>query len=329
MPLKRIRNRLNPRYVWIESNHRRSQSVLVFGSARSGSTWLAEVLCGIAHYRQVFEPLHHNIEASSVVRRKGGPKPYLRPDADEPEIRAFFEQVLEGRFRHPATDRFNTYWFPRGRLVKLIRGNLLAGWLRSQFPEVPQVLILRHPCAAAYSACQLGMGIRPESLQNFLKQRDLMEDYLEPYRDRIDRTRDTFLVQVVRWCVESLVPLRQFTNQEIPIVFYETLLEDPESELPPLVRTLGFTWRQSHLGLIRTPSRTSWGDHSGMKAGRSPISNWRDKVEPAQIDQAVRILVEFGLDVLYDDDPMPKPEGLGRFRNARRAVVEPQPRSRP
>jgi len=294
--------------------------MFLLGSPRGGTTWLAEVLCRVAHYRQIFEPLHHDVEAAAIIRRKGGPKLYLRPGTEDPEIRAFFGSVLEGRFRHPICDGFNTYRFPKGRLVKLIRGNLLAGWLRTQFPDVPQVILLRHPCAVAYSACQLGYMQSLEALHGLLRQTDLMADHLEPYRALMEATREIFPILIIRWCIDTLIPLRQFSDEGVPIVFYENLFAEPERHFPPLFEALGLRWDPRSLESVRQPSNTSWGDHSGMKSGRSPISNWRDKVEPAQIDQAVRILHEFGLDVLYDDDPMPRAENLPRVRAAQTAA---------
>ncbi|MEM8746813.1 MAG: hypothetical protein AAGF91_08940, partial [Actinomycetota bacterium] len=51
----------------VDPLHTARRAVYVTGSARSGTTWVAEVLAGRRSTRFVFEPLHHRSLAARVA----------------------------------------------------------------------------------------------------------------------------------------------------------------------------------------------------------------------------------------------------------------------
>lgn len=106
-----------------------------------------------------------------------------------------------------AVDRFNESFLVRRRLVKEIRANVLLPWLHSVFPDVPIVLILRHPCAVALSRLSLRWGT---TLDDFLSQPALMDDYLHPIEADIRGATEPFDRHIFMWCIENYVPLRYF-----------------------------------------------------------------------------------------------------------------------
>lgn len=131
------------------------QTVLVAGSGRSGTTWVQEIINHRGSYRVVFEPFHpKKIGALSQWKERQ----YLRPENDSARFLGPAGDILSGRIRNEWVDQHNRRLIAGKRIVKDIRTNLSLRWIKEHFPEVPIVLVLRHPCAVASSQLKGGMG---------------------------------------------------------------------------------------------------------------------------------------------------------------------------
>jgi hypothetical protein len=294
IPLSRL---LGGLYVDLgKGDHR--DAVFLAGSGRSGTTWLSEVVNYKGEYRYVFEPFNPaRVSAFGHFRSKQ----YLRPD-DARE--AFLEPVrlaLSGALRDPWTDRFNATFVARRRLIKDIRANLLLGWIRANFPGMPIVLLLRHPCAVVTSRLALGWK---DNLGETMAQEDLVEDFLLPMEAEIRAARDDFERHLFLWCIDNYVPLRQFARGEIHLAFYEDLLDNPEGGLRSLFGFLGEDLDDRVYARLGRPSLLSRRD-----APPPSVDGWRAHVDANQLERALEILALFGLDRVYGEGPMPDPSG--------------------
>jgi hypothetical protein len=279
-----------------KGDHR--DAVFLAGSGRSGTTWLSEVINYKGGYRYVFEPFNPSrVSAFGHFRSKQ----YLRSD-DTSE--AFLEPArlaLSGALRDPWTDRFNARFVARRRLIKDIRANLLLFWMRANFPGMPIVLLLRHPCAVVTSRLALGWK---DNLGETMAQQDLVEDFLLHLEAEIRAARDDFERHLFLWCIDNYVPLRQFAKGEIHLVFYEDLLENPEGGLRSLFGFLGEDLDDSVYDKLGRPSPLSRRD-----APLPSVDGWRAHVGPRHLERAAEILALFGLDRVYGEGPMPDPSG--------------------
>jgi hypothetical protein len=279
-----------------KGDHR--DAVFLAGSGRSGTTWLSEVVNYKGEYRYVFEPFNPaRVSAFGHFRSKQ----YLRPD-DAREV--FLEPVrlaLSGALRDPWTDRFNATFVARRRLIKDIRANLLLGWMRANFPGMPIVLLLRHPCAVVTSRLALGWK---DNLGETMAQEDLVEDFLLPMEAEIRAARDDFERHLFLWCIDNYVPLRQFARGEIHLAFYEDLLDNPEGGLRSLFGFLGEDLDDRVYARLGRPSLLSRRD-----APPPSVDGWRAHVDASQLERALEILALFGLDRVYGEGPMPDPSG--------------------
>ncbi|WP_273887996.1 sulfotransferase family protein [Rubrobacter naiadicus] len=280
--------------LYVDVGGDEKDSVFVAGSGRSGTTWLAEALCARGGCRLIFEPfcpwrvgtVHH---FSS--------KQYLRPDDARPEYLDPARAIVTGRIRDRWTDRLHKSFVARRRVIKDIRANLLLGWLHHNFPEMPLILIIRHPCAVA--ASRLSLGWR-DNLEEVLSQRDLLEDFLRPFEHQIRRAGTPFERHVFLWCIDNYVPLAQLGPGALHVVFYEELLADPQTTLTRLFRALGEDRPPGRvLRSLRRPSATS--GPGGLRVSR------------AQAGRVERILSLFGLERIYDEDGRPDRKELTRI----------------
>jgi hypothetical protein len=153
-----------------------------------------------------------------------------------------------------------------------------------------------------------------------LDQEKLVEDFLQPYIDDIRQARDTFERTIFLWCVETLVPLRQCRPGEMHVVFFENLVQHPESEIGRLFSYLGKSMEGLNIEKLKIPSLTARKASSAVWTGASRTDGWKKQVSDEQRRRALEILTLFGLDRIYTDDSMPRVEGALEIMNGARGT---------
>lgn len=289
-------------------------SIILAGSGRSGTTWVEEVLNYDNEYRVLFEPFH-----SRKIRllREWRYRQYLPETETGEKFLRPAEAILSGQIRDGWIDRFNTRVLVRKRLIKDIRAHLILKWIRRNFPEIPIILLLRHPCAVTSSKLKLDWETH---LEDFLGQDELMRDHLGPFKTQIESAADAFDQHIFMWCIENYVPLRQFSDGGLLVVFYEELCLNPAPEIERLFSHVGKVPSPEAVQALARPSALSRKD-SAIQSGADLIGSWRRSISAQHVKRAVEILELFGLDSLYGADPAPRVSG----RDALHAFQAAQP----
>lgn len=275
-------------------------AIIISGTARCGSTWIAEVLAAQLHSRIVFEPFD-NRQLQEISHYPY--LPYLRPESNHPDFYTYCQKAFSGRMRHPWLDREVNNLRPSGRVIKAVRANLIQAWLENHFPSIPRVLIVRHPCAVVHSRMRAGWNAA-DDLKALLAQPLLREDFLEKHLNFIQEQSSPEARHALIWCIQYYIPFRQLSPVKLNLFFYEHLLENPNEGFPRLMKSLK---RQVPKNLdynFKRPSTTTAAGSALFQTGNM-LTYWQSALTSAQIKNILNVVAYFGLDGLYDTAGLP------------------------
>ena len=283
-----------------------NRSILVAGTARSGTTWLGDLIASQIPCRILFEPFNPDLvpEYHSFSYFQ-----YMRPGSENPEFRAFARMVFTGEIRNRWVDHQNERIVSEYRLIKEIRANLALKWLHDNFPEIPIIFLMRHPCAVVSSRMELGWATDGD-IQPFLSQSDLMVDYLCAHLEFIRNAKTEEEKHAIILSISNLVPLKQFQPGELKIIYYEHLCTQPEIVLPAIFTSMGQRYEATVMDKINRPSQTAR-ETSAVVNGKDQLSRWKQKLTRLQIDSILRVVEKFGLNDTYNDSLLPVSKDVG------------------
>ena len=274
------------------------KTVILAGSGRSGTTWVQEIINYNNLFRTLFEPFHSKkVDSLSHWHYRQ----YLRSSNNLPEFATPARNIIEGNTTNTWINKFNKNSTSSKQLIKDIRINLCLNWMYHNFKDLPVILLLRHPCAVAYSRLRLGWKTH---LQDFLVQDDLVNDFLLPHKKEIEECDDIFNMHIFMWCIENIVPLTQFNRGEIHIVFYENICLETESEIMKIFNYIDEPYSQLALNSSFKPSATSHSRDTSASEGNH-VHLWKKHLTGTQINSAKSICDSFGLGKLYGHDDLP------------------------
>lgn len=253
-----------------------SDAVVVAGSGRSGTTWISSLILAAPGIQQIFEPLHPRHSSDEINSLTGWNSDkqtcsyYLRSGEEDLRWYSFWMRVLSGRVRNYWTDYDRSSYLPDRFLVKLIRANLMLGYIYENFcPRI--VYIVRHPCAVVNSRLKVGWKA---DVSDILSQEQLIEDHLKPWVRDIEQERDVLGAQAVWWALENRVAMTDLSSRPHKFVFYEALCIDQEEQIRQVFDWLGLQQLAASRWQFDRPSRMSRKgvDYSGATGHR--LSAW-------------------------------------------------------
>jgi len=284
-----------------------SRAVAVVGSARSGTTWLGDLLAAGFKARIMFEPFHpvHVPEAARF-----GLMPYRRPDDEDPQFLEFCRSVFSGELRGPWVDRQASRILPAGRVVKCVRANLFAAWLKARLSDLQVVVLVRHPMAVVLS--RMGVGWDPAmDVEALLGNERLVRDHLRADFEWARSLRTEEERNALVWGIHHLVTFRQrhpLAGSEV--VFYEDLLADPAAVLTDLYDRLGRPSARTPERRLRRPSSTARTPRAAKEGDIRGVSRGLGAERAARVRAVVERL---GLDWVYGSGSGPTELARGRL----------------
>jgi hypothetical protein len=305
------------------------QTLVVAGSPRGGTTWVAESLASLRGHLLLSEPLepstHPNILETLGIGYDHYIAPGMRvePDTVDWTVREYLQKVLAGQM--PLAEYLrpgglsnlplrNLFQFQR-YVVKFIRGNLLLHWLLETF-ELKGVLIIRHPCAVVASQMHFAW-------QDAIRWRERWIPLFERHHPSLVNVVRSITtneeVLALDWAVTNLIPLKQPKPHPWLLVAYEELLEDS-------------TLWQGLCNYLECPvpspgviaqSSTTTRLRPGETGPKHTVDKWKKHLSDKQVDAIMRICAEVGVD-FYDKRLFPK--NLDKYRTPMAPAESSQPR---
>jgi len=286
--------------LYRDSHTGMDRTVLVAGTARSGTTWLADLIASQRPSRVMFEPFNPElIKAYNEFNYFQ----YLRPEDENDRLESYCERIFSGRIRHPWIDREIAHLNPEYRVVKAIRANLMLPWISQHFPGVPLVLIIRHPCAVVLSRMRLHWATDTD-IEAFLSQPRLVADFLSDKVELIRRCTTDEEKHAIIWCISYMVPLKLLDKSNYQLVLYENLVRQPEVEIPRLFEGIGWRFDENIYSHLEKPSTTSL-NQSAIVSGNHAVDHWQNELSRDQIQRILDIVDTFGLTHLYSEALLP------------------------
>jgi hypothetical protein len=286
--------------IYRDSNRNIDKSIIISGTGRSGTTWLADLISSQIPCRIMFEPFHpKKIKEFSQFSYFQ----YMRPTEPNNMLLSYCNKVFSGNIRDPWIDSQLDRIFHSLRIIKDIRVNLFLKWIHNHFPNIPILYIIRHPCAVVLSRLELHWDT-DEDIMPILSQKSLVDDFLLDKMEIIEGARTHEEKHAIIWCICNLIPIRQFQLNNLNVVFYENLCTKPELEVPKIFDIINQRSQYSLFEFTEKPSGTIK-PFSAIVTGENKIARWTEKLSAAQIKRILSVVEGFGLNYIYGDSYTP------------------------
>ncbi|WP_313113725.1 sulfotransferase domain-containing protein [Aequorivita sediminis] len=190
-----------------------NKHIVIVGSARSGTSWLSEVIARQFRYRLLFEPEHEfNTKKGKLICDK-----WLRQEVSSVEANRYLKKVLKnqvdsdwiGQISNRKYKMHMWPFLPKKYIIKFVRANLAAKHINENF-KVPLIHIIRNPYDVLNSQQRVKFPWL-YNLEHFKQQSDLVELVKENFKfDLIEDTKyfTPLDILTVRWCLENVLPLQ-------------------------------------------------------------------------------------------------------------------------
>ena len=273
------------------------KTILIFSTARSGSTWLAGLLASPFRYRLLFEPFHpENVPGASLVADH-----YFHPDAIPEEAGKFIHSALTDQIEcdwiaQSSNRRLNMHrwrWWPKVCIIKCIRGNLLIPVLRNLYNnQLPIIVLVRHPGAVVESMLRVNFPWTYD-LSTLFEQDQFFETYNLPVDLFLQNIHDPVGQLTTRWLIENLYLFNHADQLGIKLLFYEDLIRDPVGQVTQLCEEFELKVYDKLDEKVNKPSYTTH-PRSPVKKGEIKANSWQTRMKASDVEKIEKILDSVG-----------------------------------
>lgn len=276
--------------------------ILVFGSGRSGTTWLADVISQSFGYRLIFEPFWHlHIEVDGI--KDFFHHRYISPRNNKHNVH--IKYVMSGKYKNIHTNMNYQYGPYKGRVIKDICANLFIEKILHIFPMAPVIFVIRHPCAVVLSRLRKESWSAPWGWHAHLfnSQKDFIEAY---FSNKQFIPKDELEDHTITYCFENYLPLLK-RNENIYFIYYEKLVLDTRNELEKIFKYIEKRGNQRHCinsieeikikYLIISPESQMSLEEDRVRH----LYSWKNDLEDKDIERIKKIVSKFRLEYLFEE----------------------------
>ncbi len=210
-----------------------NKHIIIVGSARSGTSWLSEVMARQFRYRMLFEPEHEtNTKKGKLICDQ-----WLKSQKDSPEAHHYLTKVFQNRvdsdwIAQNSNRKYKMHlWplIPKKYVIKFVRANLSAKYISESF-KIPLIHIIRNPYDVLASQQRVKFPWL-YNLEHFKNQPELVKIIKESFNYDLEidtKGINELEILTLRWCIENVLPLQVFEPYQYRyrIVRHEDLRND-------------------------------------------------------------------------------------------------------
>jgi len=209
-----------------------NKHLIIVGSARSGTSWLAETIAAQHRYRLLFEPEHeYNTEQGRLICDK-----FIQEKSTNPLIEQYLNKVFLNRIDNDwiaqcsnrKLKRHLWPFLPKKFIIKFVRANLAAHYMNQNF-QIPLIHLLRNPYDVLHSQQRVRFPWLYD-LAHFQQQEELLNLVKSRFDFDLKASLKCSEIEVlsIRWCLENVIPLQVLPpySYNARIVRHEELRND-------------------------------------------------------------------------------------------------------
>jgi len=278
-----------------------SDNVIIAGSGRSGTTWLAEVLSSRPEYVLVNEPLkNHNSKRVQKIGFTGWGQ-YIPEDADWPEATRFFHDLFTGQELNPnyftnGLPNYHTELF----VHKFIRIPFLLPWLCENFNTRKPIYIIRNPYAVISSQLRhVGFGKNKDfrtGIHDKLPQFQHFNSFYAEWGQYFENLENYTQKLALHWILENKYVLNHpYCGNKWRVISYEEFILDPVDTLEVIKSETEINIDQIDQAIL---NKGSYAKIDSIP--ESPIDQllkWRNHLSQEQIEDINNLLEEHDFDI--------------------------------
>jgi len=258
-----------------------TKHVIVVGSARSGTSWLAETIAQQYRYRLLFEPEQETHTKNGVLLCDR----YFTEEENNKEANIYLKKVFANRvdcdwIAQSSNRKYKRHlwpFIPKKFIIKFVRCNLAAKYLNEHF-QVPLIHIVRNPYDVIRSQQRVKFPWLYD-LSYFQNQKNLVALIQENFNFDLSDKRNYDRVEklALRWCVENMIPLKvqkpkQYKSQ---LIKHEDLRNDINVYLE-LCKNFDIEPINNIEKQYKRPSTKAHPDSAVRVSGHETQKNWNE-----------------------------------------------------
>jgi len=269
------------------------EHILVFTDPRSGSTWLAEILCEITGKPMLWEPLH--LEKGKKFSSLGFTwRQHIPEEASWPEAKKLFAELFEGKLLnqwisiHTNADDLKK---ANSAVIKFVRANAMLPWLMRNFNfKYKPIYLIRNPFAVVSSQIKKGWNYNIDKLYD---DKLKFNAYYEQHLDYLSSLESKEEGLIAFWCLSNK-PSLDYKNrkQDVITVQYEDLILQPQETLSEILREWKLEYDLTNFNFKKPSSTVS--DTSPL-SGKDQIDLWKSSFNSKEIEKMQAVLNHFGI----------------------------------
>mgnify|MGYP006425505187 CR=1 FL=1 len=293
-----------------------SQTVIINGFWRSGTTLLQTKICKSIRGKSVFEPFGPDVANDSLYKNSKLEKsnlsrnfiasfmPFCDKKNSSSDFNLFINNCFNSNMKSSVIRRLRQSIkssFSKIVVCKIVRGHLLLPYLLEQYPKTPIIHIYRNPKAVIASITRKGWGYWFKDFyigEHFINIDDGREEYFNQFENLIKKydNKDVLSRICAFWClVERYIQDKCIGSTNFLYISYEYLITNGFEPVEEFLIKFVIEWQDNKVENLN--SATTNYDRKIMSKEQKRDS-WKRELDFETQRKIDLILEDFGLNTL-------------------------------